>query len=237
MLRAADFRIDNEVSPGNVKSVTYLLSGGDFFSMIGQNGEITFYDSQAQTFSILDPALRIQTRIGLEETQKEVAFLREQVQSHPDFKVGTLNDFVVKPTFQSEFGADTGELALRSPWFDYVLATTPFPNIETEKQYFAFCDLSCYLNFRIAKSKSMLVRLEVNRILASHHRFPTHIAATIFPKGQSPLAKAEKAESRHRFVMRLGDEDFKRMEQAKEFMRTFSVVPFSGYEQKVAEKK
>ena len=232
---AAEFRIDNEVSPGDVKSVTYVLGGGDFYSMIGQNGEITFYDSKAKTFTILDPTLRIQARIGLEETKQEIVFLREQVQSHPDFETGTLNAFVVKPAFQTEFDAQSGDLALRSPWFDYVLETTPFPNGETAKAYFEFCDLLCYLNFRIAKSKSMLVRLEVNRTLATHSRFPTKIVASIYPKGQGPLASVEKAESRHRLVLRLSEEDRRRIDQAKEHMRTFNMLPFSGYEKKVME--
>ncbi len=89
-LHAVEFRIDNEVLPGEVKSTTYLLDG-DFFSMIGQNGEITYYDSKAESFVILDPALRIQARIGLEETKNEINFLRTQIQSHPKFEAGTPN--------------------------------------------------------------------------------------------------------------------------------------------------
>lgn len=236
-LWSAEFRLDNEILPGEVKSTTYLLENGDFYSMIGQHGEITYYDFQAQSFAILSPALRIQTRIGLEETKKEIASLREQLQSHPKFAPGTLNAFVLKPAFQSEFDAQSGDLALRSPWFDYEVATTNFPHTEMARAYFEFCDLSCYLNFRLSKSKTMLVRLEVNRILATHHRFPTQISATIYPNGQGPLAKAEKAESRHRIVLRFDEEDRRRLDQARESMRTFTSLPFSGYEQRIAEQK
>lgn len=232
---AVELRIDNEVRPGNVKSTTYLQDG-DFFSMIGQNGEVTYYDSKAKTFAILDPALRIQTRIDAEETKKRVALLREEILTSPKSEQGTFIAFIVKPTFQSEFDENSGDLALRSPWFDYVLSTTVFPNPETAKLYSDFCDLSCYLNFRISKAKAMLVRLEVNRILASHNRFPTKISASIYPKGQGPLAKVEKAESSHKLILRLTEEDHKRIAQAKESMRTFTVVPFSEYELKVAEK-
>lgn len=234
-LYAAELRIDNEILPEGVKSTTYLLDG-DFFSMIGRNGEITFYDSKTKTFTILDPALRIQARIDGEETKKRTKLLRDEILHSPKFEPGTFNAFVVKPVFQTEYEESSGNLALESPWFDYAMETSAFSGEEAVKQYFDFCDASCYLNFRLSRSKAMLVRLEVNKILASKRRFPSRISASIYPKGKGPLAKAEKAESTHKLVLRLSTEDRQRIEQARESMRTFPAVPFSSYEEKVAEK-
>ena len=234
-LDAAEFRLDNEIRPGNVKSTTYLLDG-DFFSMIGQNGEITYYDSKAKTFSILDPALRLQTRLDLGETKDKIELLRQEILNSPKLEAGSFNAFVVKPIFQSEFDENSGDWALWSPWFDYVMETAVFPNADAARQYNDFCDLSCHLNYRIAYSKSMLVRLEVNKLLAARSRFPKKISVTIYPNGKSPLTKSEKMESAHVLVVRLTEEDRQRITQAREALRTFPAVTFSEYERKVAEK-
>jgi hypothetical protein len=83
----------------------------------------------------------------------------------------------------------------------------------------------------------MLVRLEVNRILREKNRFASRIAVSVFPKGKVPIAKPDKAQSSHKIILRLDHTDTKRIDQAKEFRRTFTMISFDEYQMKVAEKK
>ncbi|GHT19333.1 hypothetical protein FACS1894189_8080 [Planctomycetales bacterium] len=236
-LFAAELRIDSEVHNNvqGVKSSVYLLSG-NFYSMIGENGEITFFDVQRQVFTLLDPALRIQTQIDAAETKKKAETLRQEIleKPHPNEK---FMNFAVKPVFTTEYEASSGTLALQSHWIDYELKTIPLPDAESAKLYFDFCNWTCYLNLRInPRSTTMLVRLEVNRILQAQQRFATSVTVSLFSDGKSMLASPATMRSSHQLVNRLGDVDRKRLDQADECRRTFQTVPFEEYQRKVVEK-
>jgi hypothetical protein len=238
---AAEFRVDNEIqvegSPEKITSTIFLLNG-NFISLIDENGEITFFDSDRQIFTLLDPVLRIQTQLDAAETKKRVELLRQQVMTSPDLDPNTFNAFAVKPVFQSEYEEVSGTLALQSPWIDYLLVTHILADSEIVKQYFDSCDWVCYLHLRIdPRLTTMLVRLEINRILREKNRFASRISVSVFPKGKVPIAKPDKAQSSHKIILRLDHTDTKRIEQAKEFRRTFTMILFDEYQKKVAEKK
>jgi hypothetical protein len=226
-----------EGSPQKIASTTFVLNS-DFISLIGENGEITFYDANRQTFTLLDPVLRIQTQLDAAETKKKVETVRQQVATSPGLDPNTFNAFAVKPSFSPEFDETSGTLALQSPWIDYTLTTSIFTDQETAKQYFEVCDWLCYLNLRIdPHSTTMLIRLEVNRLLREGNRFAPRISVSVFPKGKTPLTKPDKAQSSHKIIMRLDETDQKRIAQAKEFRRAFTMIPLDEYQKKVGEKK
>lgn len=235
LFAAENFRVDNEVrvEGGNetVKSTTYFL-GGDFLGLIGENGEMTFFDSKKETFTLLDPKLRIRTHLAATKTKDEIDLKRRQNTTHSSPFVA----FVAKPTFQTESDEPSGTLSLQSPWFDYKLVTEAFGDDDTATRYAEFCDWSCYLNFRISRGHpTQLVRLEVNRILREGKRFPKSVSMTFFPEGKRLLAKEEKAHSTHRLIRRLDESDKTRIDQAMELLRTLPVVPFDEYQKKAAE--
>ncbi len=234
-----DFRVDNEIhvagqaagSEGGVKSVTYF-HGDDFLSLIGESGEITFFDAERKTFVLLDPVLRIQTQLSAERSREEADQQRRQKQRHeiPYFA------FVARPKFTMEFDETSGKLALQSPWFDYLISTSPMPDADVARRYLDHCDWSCYLNHRINRSLTPLVRLEVDRILREKKLFPHDIAFSYFPKGKGFLAKEEKVRSTHQLIRRLDDRDKQRVDQAREYRRVFLAIPFEEYQEKVAQK-
>lgn len=239
-ISAKEFRIDNEVrapSAPVVKSTTYLLDG-NFFSLIGENGEATYFDVQKQVFTLVDPQLRAQTSLDASEMKKRVEALRRRITSDPKAEMNSFAYFAANPKFQMEAEAVSGALALQSPWIDYSLTTRTFPDEETVRQYFDFCDWTCYLNLRINPyASSMMVRLEVNRILREQQRFPSEITVSLFPKGKIGfMPKEEKIQSAHQLVVRLSDADKKRIDKVFEQMRTFPVVPYDEYTKRVAEK-
>ena len=229
---AAEFRIDNDVQ--GVKSSAFLLEG-KFYSMIGDNGEIVEFDANTRTFTLIDPALRIQTQIDAEETRRKVEQLRQQVLNDPSTKTDSFRYFAFKPTFVSEFDTTSGKLALQSHWVDYDIKTILFTD-PSSGAYYDFCDWVCYLNFRINPlSPQMLIRLEVNRLLRKEQRFAVNVAETLYPSGKQWLARPNRISSSREIVRRLGDTDRKRIEQAQEFKRTLPLVPFDEYQRRIAE--
>jgi len=229
----AEFRIDNTVQ--GVRSTAFLLDG-KFYSIIGDNGEIVKFDAATRTFTLISPALRIQTRIDAEEIRRRVEQLRQRVLNDPNTRTDSFRHFAFNPSFASEFDAVSGKLALQSHWIDYEIRTIPFTD-PLAGMYYDFVDWICYLNFRLNPgSTQMLIRLEVNRLLREGQRFPVSVSESIYPRGKQPLARPSRASSSHDIVRRLGDADRRRIEQAQEFKRTFPQVPFDEYQRRFAEQ-
>jgi hypothetical protein len=240
MLHAVELRIDNEIQIGGqseaVKSTVFLLND-DFISIIGENGEITVFDAKTQIFTLLDPALHLQTQIDAAETKKCIEYKRQQVITQKEIDKKSFLFFVMQPHFSSaEYDAASGNLALQSPWMDYDVKTAPLGSKETAKAYFDFCDWMCYLNLRLNPgSSSMLVRKEVDRLLQEKNRFAAAVSVSIYPKGKGILAKSRTAHSSSILVNRLDENDKKRIEQVWNYKRSFPQVPFTEYQQKVGE--
>jgi len=230
---AAEFRIDSNVQ--GVKSTAFLLES-KFYSMIGENGEIVEFDVETKMFTLIDPALRIQTQIDAEDTRRKVEQLRQQILNSPNAKTDSFRYFAFKPVFMSEFNAASGTLALQSNWIDYEIKTIPFTDPLAGK-YYDFCDWVCYLNFRLNPGSSqMLIRLEVNRLLREGQRFAVNVSESLYINGKQGFAKPDKVSSSHEIVRRLADADRRRIEQAQEFKRTLPHVPFDEYQKRFAEK-
>lgn len=242
ILPAAEFYIENEIRVGekgkSVKSFSFLLNG-DFISIIGENGEVTFFDAKNQVFTLLDPALRIQTQIDAADTKRNVELKREQILAHSGTVENFFFVFAAKPQFQQqEYDDVSGNLGLQSPWIDYELKTAALPNAEIAKQYFDFCDWNCYLNLRLnPHSASMLVRQEVDRILREKNRYAVQVSVSLYPKGKGLLTRPDTAHSVHSLGLRLDDTAKKRIVQVEELRRTLPQVSFAEYQQKVAEKQ
>jgi hypothetical protein len=204
--------------------------------MIGDNGEIVEFDAEKKTFTLIDPALRIQTQINAEETRRRIEQLRERILNDPNTKTDSFRHFAFRPKFESEWDAASGTLVLQSHWIDYEIKTIPFSEPSAD-MYHDFCDWVCYLNLRLNPySSQMLLRLEVHRLLRTGPRFAVSVSEASYANGKQGLAKPSQASSSHDLVRRLGDADRRRIEQAQEFKRTFPQVPFDEYQKRFAEK-
>jgi len=230
---ATEFRIDNNVQ--GIKS-TALLLHGKFYSMTGDNGEIVEFDAETKMFTLINPALRLQTQLDAEEIRKKVEQLRELRLSSPNAKTDSFGYFAFTPKFETEFDPASGMLALQSHWIDYEIKTIPFAD-PAAVMYHDFCDWVCYLNLRLnPRSSQMLTRLEVNRLLREKQRFAVNVSVSIYANGKQGLAKPSQVSSSHDLVRRLSDADRKRIEQAQEFKRTFPKATIDEYQKHFAEK-
>ncbi|MGL4595842.1 MAG: hypothetical protein ACRCUY_14060 [Thermoguttaceae bacterium] len=235
-------RIDNEIRAGEstaIKSTAYLI-GNNFYSFIGDAGEVTFFDAEKEVFTLIHPALRLKTFLDGAETRQKAESLREA--AHEREKQSAYWNFLVKPVFQQERNDVTGTIALQSFWIDYLLTTSGFPDDNTAARFFRFCDWTCYLNLRLSpQSSTMFARLEVNRILRESNRFPHKITMSIYPKGKTGIRPLEEQmSSTHQMVFRFTELDDKRLDQVHEWMRVFQTISFAEYQEKmfsIVEKK
>jgi len=232
---AEGFRIKTTLRLGGavVMRSTTLFDGAVFYDFIEDNGEIIRFEPSKGVFTLLDPALRVQTHLAATETKQIVDAQRIVLQTSKN----EFFAFAAKPVFSMEFDEAAGLMALQSPWIDYSLTTKPL-DAETARLYFDFCDWACYLNQRMNPGLlTPLIRLEVNRILQEKNRFPESVKVSVFPQGKKFFAKEATFQSTHEFSRRLTDLDRQRIDKALESMRNFPVVPFNEYQAKVNEKK
>ncbi|MDR1923782.1 MAG: hypothetical protein LBQ66_05355 [Planctomycetaceae bacterium] len=231
------FRIDNELVAGkySVKSVMYFLDK-DFLGQIGGNGEMTHYSASRDSFTLLMPSLRIQTRLSATETRNEVESLVKSVTVTKE-PIDPRLMFVVKPVFKIDADNNSGQMSLQSAWVDYKLTTENLSDANISKKYFDFCDLSCYLNCRVASSYRPLFRLEVNRILRKENLFPKTISTTFYPNGKIINAQEENITSKHKIIKRLTNEDKTKINQILSAMDTFKTVTFEEYQKAIKNEK
>jgi hypothetical protein len=233
LIAAEQFRIDNEIVVDKIVvcSKTYFLEK-NFLGMIEDNGEITYYDAAKDSFTLLAPLLRIQTQLSASETRREVDFALNKIRSSKT-RMGERYEFIANPVFKTDLDKNSGQIALQSNWVDYKLTTEIFADNKIAKQYFDFCNLTCYLNYRVTNSYGQLFRLEVNRILRNENRFPQNITTTFYPNGKT-TSKAERTfYSSHKLIKRLTDEDKNKINSVQNSMNTFKTVKFDEYQKTI----
>ncbi|MDR1290330.1 MAG: hypothetical protein LBK06_03925 [Planctomycetaceae bacterium] len=251
LLAAEQFRIDNEITAGKLvaRSKTYFLDD-DFLSVIDDNGEITYYNAERDTFTLINPSLRIQTQLSAYETRREIELtldktLKEEKKKEKKEKDGYKGShhqlplvlFIANPVFKIEQDPKSGQIALQSDWVEYKLTTEIFNDNNIAKRYFDFCNLTCYLNCRINNSYRQLYRLEVNRILRNKNRFPQNISVTFYPLGKSSSKfVGETLNSSHKLIRRLTEEDKNKINSARNSMNTFKAVTFDKYQKTINEE-
>ncbi|MDR2169586.1 MAG: hypothetical protein LBP59_05545 [Planctomycetaceae bacterium] len=236
LIFADDFRIDNEITAGKivVRSKTYFVND-DFFGLIEGNGEMTYYNAERDSFTLIAPLLRIQTQLSAAETRREVDAVLNQIRTSKK-RMDPLQEFIANPVFKTEVAHKTGQIALQSMWVDYKITTEFFNDPNVAKKYFDFCNLTCYLNCRTTNSYRQLFRLEVNRILRNENCFPKNIAATFYPNGKLTNNNGDTINSSHKIIKRLADEDKNQINNIKNLMNTFKTVKFKDYQKNITKQ-
>lgn len=240
---AADFRIVNTVSAPAIAGATVpvpvvsqmIFIDGVVYNFIDPHGELTVYDAAQDTLVVIDPELRLQTRLPAAATRAAIDETRKSLVGHRIPLVA----FAAQPEFRQSLDPDSGTLKMTSELFDYEVETTPAGDPSVTATYYGAADMFCYLNFRLQPGPlalKYLVRLDVNQSLREAQRLPKKITLDFYPKGKGLLAKAERYESRHEIFGRLSDADRKRLDQARNMMQTFRTAAFDEYQREVEKK-
>lgn len=227
------FRVENTIrTPGSeeVFKTTTLFRDAIVYDVIGEQGEITVFDSESKRFTLLEPARRIQTKIDGEQLRKTVEEKRAGFRSHKNpFVV-----FMVSPKFEIAHETETGHLRFQSKWIEYQCETQSMENAVLKNRYYDFCDWFCFLNLRLHPGSSTLfARMEINRYLRENGRFSEKIKVLVYPRGNGVMNQPEVSESSHTISPRLVPSDEKRIEQIHGQMETFRVVSLEEYQKQL----
>jgi hypothetical protein len=227
---AEQFRMDNEITSGKfvVRSKTYFLDD-DFLGVIEDNGEMTYYNAARDTFTLLAPSLRIQTQLSASETRRVIDATLDGLRFSKT-EIEPRYEFVANPVFKTALDNKSGQLALQSNWVDYKMTTEIFTDNNIAKRYFDFCNITCYLNYRVTNSHRQLYRLEVNRVLRKENRFPQNITAIFYPNGKTGKTE-ETISSSHKLIRRLTDEDKNKINMVQNSINKFKTVKFNDYQE------
>ena len=236
VLPGQDFRVENTLTSGNktTKGVT-LFMAGTVYDFIGSNGEIIVYEKQQQEIKILEPTLRLQTSIKLEDLKAQidemhVAFQRSE---------SPFLNFIAKPVFdETGYDNDSGLVVFRSLWADYEFATRVFDDDAIASEYYEYNLWLARLNVRLSPAAvSAMVRAGLNEYLARNHRFPEKVSVKLYPKGKNVLSSTTvQGESTHVIMKRIADSDQELLKWAKEYLESFRKVPFDSYQVELKKK-
>jgi len=229
-----NFRIENELTvqqTGKKVTTTTLFSGGLVYDMIGDHGETTIFDKASDTFTLIEPALRIQTTVKASELKETVLLQRERMLSQSQ---SPFFSFAASPKFEETYEVAIGAIRFQSPWMDYQIETMPLSNDAIRLRYYDFCDWYCFLNLRVnPDSTTLFARMEVNRFLQERKRFPTRIQVDVFRKGNFGItgivATPDVYIGTHQLGTRLIPSDEHRLQRLDEQRKTFRTVSFEEY--------
>ena len=231
---AGNFRVETELTvqqTGEKVKTTTLFAGELVYDMIGEHGETTIFDKATDTFTLLEPTLRIQTKVNASELKETVlkfrAIMREK-------SLQPFYAFAVSPKFKEAYEEESGLARFQSSWMDYQIETMPLADDALGGRYYDFCDWYCFLNLRVnPDSKTMFARMEVNRFLRERKRFPKQIHLDIYTKGNSGIAGIVTAPdayiSTHKLGTRFIPSDEQRLQRIDEQRKTFRTVSFEEY--------
>ena len=231
---AENFRVENELTvqqTGEKVKTTTLFTGGLVYDMIGDNGETTIFDKASDTFTLLEPTLRIQTTVNASELKETVLKRREKMRSEPQ---PPFFAFALFPKFKETYEEESGLVRFQSPWFVYSIETLPFPDDAFRERYYDFCDWYCFLNLRVnPDSTTLFARMEVNRFLREQKRFPKQIQVDVHKKGNFGIAgiitNPDVYVGTHKLGIRLIPSDEQRLQRIDEQRKTFRTVSFEEY--------
>lgn len=230
-----NFRVENSLTSGNktTKGVT-LFVDGTVYDFIGSHGEIIVYNKQ-QEIKILEPTLRLQTSIRLEDLKSQidemhVAFQRSE---------SPFLNFIAKPVFdETGYDSESGLIVFRSLWADYEFSTRVFDDETIAEEYYDYNLWLARLNVRLSPAAvSAMVRAGLNEYLARNNRFPEKVTVKLYPKGKNVLSSTTvQGESTHVILKRIADSDLELIKRAKESLETFQKIPFENYQVELKKK-
>lgn len=236
------FRVDNEVrreggTAFSNKTTTYFHEGV-VYDVLARNREITVFDEKNNSFTLLDPVLRLQTCLIASEIKTEVAQVQREMKKHANPFIA----FAVDPQFDEKFDSTTGVVQCLSPWIEYTINTKPLPDTGIGTTYFDFCNWICYFNLRVNPgAATSFARMKVNRLLQEKGRFPEQIKVNVYPKGNTGAAGIANPPdvyvSTHHLVLRLVPADEQRIAEIRDNLETFRKVSLSEYQQEVRKNQ
>ena len=226
---ADDFRIETKVFVGKetepVSEDLALFRGEQVYDFLNKPREVTVFDKPRSRVILLDPARRIKTILTMEHLMAFSDELRTWCgrQSDPLLK------FAAEPRFDQSLDSASGELVFTSPFLTYRVATVKAGTDDIARQYLEFSDSYARLNAMTNPgSTPPFSRLKIDEALFLSHAVPEKVQLTMPPRSHFG-GKPTIVRSEHSVNWRLLESDQQKIQEAEEYLVTFTQVSLERY--------
>lgn len=223
------FRIDNVVYSGKEKQpvvrTTTIFLNGVVYDFMEQPHEAIVLEPEVGRFTLLSMTRRIRVELSVDDVVELSRGVRQRAAMHESPFV----QFLANPEFDERFDLSSGTLTLDSPWITYQVETVNPEDPAIAEGYREFADLYCQVNTMLNPARALpFARMQLNAVLAEHGAIPASIHLTLRPRRSFPPSRVT-LRSEHDLARSVGQLDFDRVAQAREFMNIFKLVSFEEY--------
>ncbi len=214
------FRIDTDiyldVTKPPVKQTLTLFSNGIYYDFEeSDSGLITVVDPAGNRIVLLNRQRQVKTRLPLHDIQLTVAGARTQA----DAKITSVRDT------SYETGRDGISIAvIRNDFMEYRAEAQSVPEPDIAVQYADFADWSARLNAVTQAKLPPYLRMDLNRLMASHGTIPSKIERRTHQGGHEVTITARLIP-----IWRLSQDDQTRIARCGAMIAEFREVPESEY--------
>lgn len=233
---AQDFRVDTEIFADKekepfVETLTLFADGRVYDFLLTEPKEITIFDPQRGTFTLLAPNLKLKTVI----TTQEVLECCLALNTHAAQSGNSLFAFAAQPEFAvteeavPSNGETLSQVTLTAHPITYAAVGKKPTQADAARAFRQFADGFARLNAIRPGNLPPEPRLKLNAELADRGLLPTEITRIITPS--NPLTKLLEHRSRHLVNWTLSRTDRGRIEQAGGYLTAsdFRTVDFGDY--------
>ncbi len=226
---ADDFRIETKVYAGKevepVSEDLTLFRGEQVYDFLNKPREVTVFDKPRSRVILLDPSRRVKAEVSMERIMAFSDELRTWCGKQSD----PLLKFSAEPSFAQSLDNATSELVFTSPFLTYRVATEKASSDDIARQYLEFSDSYARLNAMTNPgSTPPFPRLKIDEALFLSHAIPSRVQLTI-PSRSRFGGKPTTVRSEHSISWRLLEPDQQKIQEAEEFLVTFTPLTLERY--------
>ncbi|HEX3997611.1 MAG TPA: hypothetical protein VHX65_03570 [Pirellulales bacterium] len=226
---ADDFRIETKVYVGKetepASEDLTLFRGEQVYDFLNKPVEITVFDKPRSRVILLDPVRRVKA----EMTMERIMAFSDELRTWCGKQADPLLKFAAEPSFDQSLDGTTGELVFTSPFLTYRVATVKAGTDDIARQYLEFSNSYARLNAMTNPgSTPPFPRLKIDEALFVSHAIPAKVQLTIPPRsrfGGKPMI----VRSEHSVNWRLLESDQQKIQEAEEFLVTFTPLTLERY--------
>ena len=219
--KAQELRIETEVYSGDsdesLSHTVTLFDAGTVYDFVDDRQQVAVFrpptSSRAGQFILLDLQSQRRTEVSTDKIQGLMDKLSKWALEQED----EMLKFSAKPEFDENFEADSGQLTLDSPQWNYTVATVPAEDNETLVQYRQFVDWYTRLNVMMHGAPPPGPRLALNAAFERHGVVPVEIRRKV-------QSKSDALRATHLFSWRLSREDRSQVEEVRKHLASFEKV-------------
>jgi hypothetical protein len=224
---ADDFRIETKVYAGKdaepISEDLTLFRGEQVYDFLSRPREVTVFDKPRSRVMLLDPVRRVKAEIRMER----IMAFSDELRTWCGKQTDPLLKFSAEPAFAQSL--DNGEIVFSSPFLTYRVATVKAASDDIARQYLEFSDSYARLNaLTNPGSTPPFPRLKIDEALYISHAIPSRVQLTM-PARSRFGGKPTVVRSEHTVSWRLLESDQQKIQEAEEFLVTFTPLTLERY--------